>query len=157
MFACARVLLQSVCFERVPGRKSQWVGGILLRWHNCDMRSPRALVIRRECIVAVFKTWQLSASARATQWMQALESWLELSFGEQCEQHSSGGHLTAGCWVRIRGTLGAQWWHTLFLLGELNIYDLNNKALYYCFLYDNINLFNTYSQKNTTHKLFFVI
>lgn len=45
-----------VSFERMPGRKRQRVCGILLSWHKCDMRSPRALVIMRECIVAVFKT-----------------------------------------------------------------------------------------------------
>lgn len=42
--------------ERMPGRKRQRVCGILLSRHKRDMRSPRAFVIMRECIVAVFKT-----------------------------------------------------------------------------------------------------
>lgn len=78
MCACAPTSV-CVCNEWVPGRKRQRVCGILLSWHKRDMRSPRALVIMRECIVAVFKTWQHSASAAAAQWMQALESWLELA------------------------------------------------------------------------------
>ena len=70
--ACVRVCVRAACVcvcacffnrsarsERLPGRKSQRVCGILLRWHNADMRSHRALLTGRECIVAVFKTWPL--------------------------------------------------------------------------------------------------
>lgn len=104
---CCRLTLAWVPNNPEPRRKSHWGSGILLWWHNCDMRSPRALVMRRECIVAVFKTWRPSTSAAAAQWMQALESWLELApvnnvngIVREC--------LTAGCWTWIRGTLGEQ-------------------------------------------------
>lgn len=68
------------------------------RGTNADMRSPRALVIMRECIVAVFKTWQLTASTAGAQWMQALESWLELASANNVKQCRSGNvqQLAAG-------------------------------------------------------------
>lgn len=54
---CVRARLRArASAERMPGRKRQRVCGILLRRHKRDMRSPRPLVIMRECIVAVFKT-----------------------------------------------------------------------------------------------------
>lgn len=87
---CVRVWMcvRSACFQWVPGRRHQRVCGILLSWHKRDMRSPRALVIMRECIVAVFKTVVCIRSGHTMNAGLRKLTWI--GFSEQCEQHKLG-------------------------------------------------------------------
>lgn len=67
-FLCARVRMsECVCDQLLNGCLEESVNGFVefcFRGTNRRMRSPRALVTTRECIVAVFKTWQSPASAQ---------------------------------------------------------------------------------------------
>lgn len=119
-------LCACVCSEWMPGRKRQRVCGILLSWHNRwyevtsgishyeGMHCGRFQDMAADCI---HSGRAVNAGLRKLTW---------IGFGEQCETVQVGKRSTAGCWTRIRGTLGACWWSTVFLLGVTHNRELQS-------------------------------
>lgn len=112
--------------EWMPGRKRQRVCGILLSWHKRwyevtsgvshyeGMHCGRFQDMAADC---VHSGRAVNAGLRKLTW---------IGFGEQCETVQVGERSTAGRWTRIRGTLGACRWSTVFLLGVAHNKELQS-------------------------------